>query len=112
KLAQSLVEQFHAPDGSIIVEDPNTGKILALANFPNFDPNSYKDASIATFLDPVTQTVYEPGSVVKVLTMAAGIDSGKITPDTTYTDVGSLTLNGHTIRNWDLKAHGFHREYL
>ncbi len=107
KIIQGLVDRYGAPSGSIIVEDPNTGKILALANSPNFDPNDYSKSSLNTFLNPVTQTIYEPGSVVKVLTMAAGIDSGKITPDTTYTDTGSLTLNGHTIKNWDLKAHGF-----
>jgi len=51
-------------------------------------------------------TVYEPGSIFKIITMAIGIESGKITPDTKYTDTGFLTLNGRTISNWDNKAHG------
>ena len=54
----------------------------------------------------MTQLEYEPGSVFKVLTMSAGIDSGAITPNTTYYDSGSVTINGRTIKNWDLKAHG------
>ena len=62
--------------------------------------------SIKNFLNPITEAVYEPGSVFKVFTMAAGIDSGKITPNTTYYDSGSVVISGKKISNWDLKAHG------
>lgn len=58
------------------------------------------------FLNPIIQYVYEPGSVFKPLTMAAGIDSGAFTPETTFIDKGSVTLNGKTILNWDKKANG------
>ncbi|OGZ00484.1 MAG: hypothetical protein A2946_00555 [Candidatus Liptonbacteria bacterium RIFCSPLOWO2_01_FULL_53_13] len=104
-LAQALADH-RAKGGSVIVEDPKTGKILAMGSVPNFDPNAYSDARIADFLNPATQKVYEPGSVFKVITMAAGIDAGKITPDTKFYDTGSLKLNGKEIKNWDLKAHG------
>jgi cell division protein FtsI/penicillin-binding protein 2 len=57
-------------------------------------------------LNPAIKSLYEPGSVLKVITMAAGIDSGKFTPDTTYYDSGSVTLNGKVIKNWDKKAYG------
>ena len=77
-----------------------------MGNFPNFDPNDYSKFKVENFLNPAVQLVYEPGSVFKLITMAAGIDSGKITPETTYTDTGSVTFNGKTIKNWDLKAHG------
>ena len=90
----------------MIVQDPKTGKILAMAGYPNFDPNVYSHSKVDYFLNPAVQAIYEPGSVFKIITMAAGLDSGKITPKTTYYDSGSLTLNGYTIKNWDLKAHG------
>jgi cell division protein FtsI (penicillin-binding protein 3)/stage V sporulation protein D (sporulation-specific penicillin-binding protein) len=89
-----------------MVEDPYTGNILAMASSPGFDPNNYSAASIKDFMNPTVQLVYEPGSVFKPLTMTAGIDSGKITPNTTYIDTGSITIDGHTIHDWDLKAHG------
>jgi cell division protein FtsI/penicillin-binding protein 2 len=106
KVLAHLVESFGASGGTVIVEEPKTGKILAMGSVPNFDPNVYSSSSLSSFLNPATQQVYEPGSVFKVLTMSAGIDAGKITPDTTYYDAGSLTLNGRTIQNYDLKTHG------
>jgi cell division protein FtsI/penicillin-binding protein 2 len=105
-LLADIVKEHNAVGGSVIVEDPRTGKILALANNPTFDPNNYQDAELSTFLNPTTQELYEPGSVFKIITMAAGIDSGKITPDTTYNDTGSLVVNGKTIKDWDQKVHG------
>ncbi|MBU6500747.1 MAG: penicillin-binding protein 2 [Patescibacteria group bacterium] len=106
KILSDLIKNQSATGGSIIVEEPSTGKILAIASLPDFDPNNYSGASMADFINPVTQHVYEPGSVFKVVTMAAGIDTGKITPQTTYYDTGSLTINGRTITNYDLHTHG------
>ena len=90
----------------VIVQNPKTGAILTMAATPNFDPNTYNEFSISTFLNPNVESVYEPGSIFKMITMASALDAGKITPETTYNDTGSLVLNGKTIRNWDLKAHG------
>lgn len=101
-----LVTQYGAVGGQVIVMEPKTGKILAMLAKPDFDPNSYGASEVKTFLNPSVQSVYEPGSIFKVITMSAGIDSGKITPNTTFNDPGSLTLNGKTVRNWDLKAYG------
>jgi cell division protein FtsI/penicillin-binding protein 2 len=101
-----LIKETGSPGGSVIVEDPKTGKILAAASFPGYDPNTYSTFSLKNFLNPITETIYEPGSVFKVFTMAAGIDSGKITSNTTYYDSGSVTISGHKIENWDKKAHG------
>ncbi len=106
KILEDTIKKFKAPSGSVIVQDPRTGKILAMGSYPNFDPNNYSKSDIKTFINPNIQGLYEPGSVFKVITMSAGLDSEKITPDTTYYDTGSLTLNGKTIKNWDLKAHG------
>jgi cell division protein FtsI/penicillin-binding protein 2 len=106
EVIEELVAAYGASGGTVIVSEPRTGKILALANAPTFDPNKYQESAVGVFLNPALQSIYEPGSVFKVFTMAAGIDAGKITPQTKFTDTGSLTLDGRTIRNWDLKAHG------
>ena len=98
-----LIEKWGASSGSIIVQEPSTGKILAMANEPNFNPNDYSQFDIKNFLNPSVEAIYEPGSVFKIITMAAGIDSGKITPETSYVDTGFGTINGRTIKNWDLK---------
>ncbi|OGY63049.1 MAG: hypothetical protein A2745_03605 [Candidatus Harrisonbacteria bacterium RIFCSPHIGHO2_01_FULL_44_13] len=102
----SLIKDYEAQGGTVIVQEPVTGKILAMTSSPGFDPNDYADYKINLFLNPAVQAIYEPGSIFKVITMAAGIDSGKITPNTAFFDNGSVTLNGRTIQNWDLKAHG------
>ncbi len=106
KILKALIDKYSADGGTVIVEEPKTGKILAMGNFPNFDPNEFAKYPIRAFTNPAVQALYEPGSVFKVLTMSAGIDSGKITPDTTFYDSGELKLNGKTIKNWDGKAHG------
>ena len=106
QILTDLVNKFKAAGGTIIIQEPQTGKILAMVNKPDFNPNDYKNSTIANFINPSVQSVYEPGSVMKPITMAAGIDLGAITPETTYVDKGEVTLNGKTIKNWDLKAHG------
>lgn len=101
-----LVNQHGAVGGTVIVMEPKTGKILAMMSKPDFDSNDYGQYEVETFLNPAVQSIYEPGSIFKVITMSAGIDAGKITPNTLFNDPGSLTLNGKTIKNWDEKAHG------
>ncbi len=106
RILSSLVKDKKAKSGAVIVEDPATGRILAMGGYPTFDPNKYGESSVKDFLNPVVQKIYEPGSVMKVITMAAGIDSGKITPQTEYIDTGSVVLNGKRIENYDFKTHG------
>ncbi len=106
EIISKLVTDHKAESGNIIIEEPRTGKILAIAAYPNFNPNNYKDYPIKDFINSATQLVYEPGSVFKPITMAAGIDAGLITPSSTYTDYGRVTINGKTITNWDHKAYG------
>jgi len=106
KILQALVAANNASGGSVIVEEPKTGKILAMAGYPTFDPNQYASSSFADFLNPTVQSIYEPGSIFKVLTMATGIDAEKITPDTTYDDKGTLVVDHDTITNYDLATHG------
>ncbi len=106
KVLDDLVTANGATGGSVIVADPQTGKILAMGGDPSFDPNNYGDSPIGNFLNTNVQAVYEPGSILKVITMAAGIDAGKITPDTTYDDKGFLKIGPATITNYDYTTHG------
>lgn len=106
KLLKDSVLEQDATGGSVIVLDPKTGKLLAMANYPSFDPNNYSQYSLDNFTNPSVEATYEPGSTFKLLTVAAGLESNKITPTTTYQDRGEVRIDGRTIRNWDLKSHG------
>ena len=108
ELANALTDTG-ADSGSIIVMNPRTGEILAMASAPGFDPNHYTDLAAAKPDPFVNQTVsvhYEPGSVFKILTFSAGIDSGTITPRTTYLDTACIEVGGLTMCNWDRAGHG------
>lgn len=101
-----------AEGGTIIVADPETGEILGMASTPYFDPNAYWKYE-ETFPGPTPYnravgTAYEPGSVFKVITMAAALDSGVAEPDTTYTDSSGVywVANSWPIYNWDGGAWG------
>jgi cell division protein FtsI/penicillin-binding protein 2 len=95
-----------AKSGTIIVMDPRTGAILAMASLPSFDPNNYLTTSKERFVNPAVSGTYEPGSVFKVLTMAAALQEGLVTPETTYNDTACLEVGGLSVCNWDRKAHG------
>lgn len=107
KILKSAAEKFKADSGSIIVMEPETGKILSMASYPTFNPNEYsKVGNISAYRNQAVNDPYECGSVFKTITLSAGLDSGKITPDTTYTDTGAISEAGYTIKNSDLKASG------
>ena len=107
KILKSAVERFGANRGTIIVMEPQTGKILAMANYPNFNPNDFRNVeSMENFRNLAVSDSYECGSVFKTITLAAAIDDGKINPDTAYTDTGNVSEAGYNIKNSDLKANG------
>jgi cell division protein FtsI/penicillin-binding protein 2 len=90
--------------------DPRTGEILALASSPRMDLNQFWNyGSVyqnASEYDRAISLPYEPGSVIKVLTVAAALDSGTAVPSTSYLDTGEITIGGWTIHNWDNQAWG------
>ncbi|MBN2676457.1 MAG: penicillin-binding protein 2 [Anaerolineaceae bacterium] len=104
------IKKTKAKSATIVVEDPETGEILALASYPQMNLNEYwKYTEIypnATSFNRAVSSVYEPGSVFKVLTMAAALDSGAVTPDTVFMDTGTFEVDGYTIYNWDSGAWG------
>ncbi|MCX6053405.1 MAG: penicillin-binding protein 2 [Chloroflexi bacterium] len=110
KILDNAVKKNKATGGTIVVMEPKTGSILAMASNPRIDPNTYWN-----YQDVFTQgvpfnkavgQVYEPGSVFKVLTMAGALDAGVVKPDTPFNDTGIIEVGGWPIYNWDRGAWG------
>lgn len=103
---QQSMDTYQAQSGTIIVMAPKTGAILAMANLPCYSPNQFFDADEAALLNPSVSKQYEPGSVMKLITMAAALDSGTVSPQSTYYDSGVIVLGGYPLYNWDRSARG------
>ena len=102
-----VADAWSVKTAGAIIMDPKTGEIIAAAGFPTFDPNDFSDVeNLGVFTNPIVEKVYEMGSIVKPLTMAAGLDARVVTPETTYNDKGSLTIDEYTISNYDGKGRG------
>ncbi|MDP2664629.1 MAG: penicillin-binding protein 2 [bacterium] len=93
-------------EGTIIVMDPRDGKILSLANSPSFNPNEYAKEDLETFQNAAVEKIFEPGSVLKAVTMASALEEGAITPETKYEDKGILRIGGYKIFNYDNRTWG------
>lgn len=107
KILKATMEKHQADGGSILVQEPSTGRILAMANYPSFNPNEFgKVENMQAFINPAISNAYESGSVFKTITLAAGIDAGVISPNTTYVDTGVVNEAGYSIQNSDGKANG------
>jgi len=100
------VKKFHAESGSVLIMDPTTGGIVAWADYPTYNANDFVHTDPALFKDNIASYVYEPGSVMKVVTLAGAINSGAIAPDTVINDPGYLNVGGYRISDWDHKNHG------
>ena len=104
---KEAVDKYGADSGTVIIMDPKTGAIIAMCNYPDFDPNEYsKVKDISVFNNLAVWSAFEPGSVFKPLTMAAAIDTDKVLPDSTYIDEGFVKYGQFTIKNSDGKANG------
>jgi cell division protein FtsI/penicillin-binding protein 2 len=115
-MAEKVVDETMASSQSdsvtIVIADPTTGEVLAMASSPRLDPNQYWNYEkvfkpITTPYNRAISQTYEPGSVFKVLTMSAGFDSGAVDLNTTYLDTGGIEVGGQTIVNWDHIGHGY-----
>jgi cell division protein FtsI/penicillin-binding protein 2 len=117
RTVQALVEEelrravleYEAESGTIIVMEPETFGILGMASLPAYNPERYTefvDQDSPPFEDPAISKQYEPGSVFKILTVAAALDSGVVTSETTYDDQGWIEVGGQTIRNATGKVYG------
>lgn len=104
------VAETGSKSGTVIVMNPENGEILAMVSTPQMDLNQFwtytETYKYASDFNRAVSTQYEPGSVIKILTMAAAIDSGIVAPGTTYLDVGYYEIGGGYIYNWDKGAWG------
>lgn len=99
--------EYSAERAGGIIMDPKNGEILAMVSLPDFDLNDFKNIKDpSVFNNPMVESVYEMGSIIKPLTVASGLDSGAITAKTIYDDKGSITLDKKTFSNYDGKARG------
>ncbi|MBI2626892.1 MAG: penicillin-binding protein 2 [Parcubacteria group bacterium] len=106
EVMNEIYKKWEASGASVIVQDPGSGAILAMAATPSFDPNNYSTSPTSRFINPTVQEVFEPGSSFKPITMAAGLDLGEITPKTTYVDPGMVRIGSYTITNFNGKNFG------
>ncbi len=97
---QRGMEKAGATDGSILVMNPNNGQVLAMANYPSYEPAAFNYVEDGTVFNNATISMpYEPASVIKTFVMAAGIDKGVIRPETTYTNTDLVQVYDAPIRN-------------
>ncbi|MES3005591.1 MAG: penicillin-binding protein 2 [Patescibacteria group bacterium] len=102
-----IKKRYSSESAGGIIMNPKTGEIYAMALTPTFDPNDLsRETNPAIFRNDLVESVREMGSIIKPLTMAVGIDLGKVSASTTYNDTGSVTLNNKTISNFDKKGRG------
>ena len=95
------IEETHARAGTVVVQDPNSGDLLAVANWPTFDPNDPGKYSDEARSDRAVSAAYEPGSTFKVITLTGGIENGVVTPDDLIDcQMGSILVGGRLIHDW------------
>lgn len=101
------IRETRATSGSVIVMDPQTGAIIAMATYPTAELNAYYDQGNATrYVNAAVSAQYEPGSVFKIVTVAAALDAGTVTSGSVFYDTGSILFGGANIKNHDDLAPG------
>lgn len=99
---QAGAARYGAKSADAVILEPSTGKVIAMASYPTYDPSLFSQFPTSLYRNPVVGDGYEPGSTLKVLTVASGIDAGVITPDTPCDDCGGpKTIGKYTIKTWN-----------
>lgn len=99
------VQNAEAESGQLLIMDTHTGAIRAWAQYPSFDANAYWKGDVSTFRDQSVAGLFEPGSTMKVVTFAGGLQNGAITPGYTFNEQQSV-VDGYLIHDWDDRSHG------
>jgi cell division protein FtsI/penicillin-binding protein 2 len=105
RLAEGM-QRYGAQEGTIIVMDPKSGGILAMANLPSYDPRAYSTFDKALYKNPAVAASYEPGSTFKTFVMGAGLEERAVTPTTTMDEAGAVPIGEYNIRTWNNEYHG------
>ncbi len=103
----NMINQRNASRGAVLVMNPKNGEILGYAVYPRYNPNNYKKVSAINLKNWTLSDVYPPGSTFKTLTVAAGLESGRIKPNSTILDTGKMKLGNWTITNYDYNKRPF-----
>ncbi|KYO66675.1 stage V sporulation protein D [Thermovenabulum gondwanense] len=103
---EKAIAENKAKRGTIIVMDPKTGEILALANKPDYDPNDYRNYPQEARRNFAVSDTYEPGSTFKIVTASAGLEEGVVRPNDRFYDPGYIIVSGVKIRCWRAGGHG------
>ena len=103
---RAAMDKEKATGGSVVILDPRDGAILALASYPSYDPAAVAKADPLALMDRAISWTFEPGSTMKAVTIAAAIDRGAVTPNTTYVDTGCTVIGGRRLCNAGSKAYG------
>lgn len=107
KLLEEGIEEYDAEGGNIIVMNPNTGAVIAMAQSPNFDPNNYGSSNSEHFKNTSIQEIFEPGSIFKPITMAMAINDSVVTAETKYNDdLGYVQYGNERVSNYSNKSWG------
>lgn len=105
----TAIQNTHADGGDILMMDPKTGAVLAVASRPTFQLSKLdlsQNTDLSLFRLRAVTDMYEPGSVFKLITMAGALNEGKVTPNTTYLDLGTVNIGGRKFQNWDFSTNG------
>lgn len=104
---KEAIDRWQAERGTVIIMDPNSGAVRAMANYPSFNPNQYAETKdLKIFSNSAISDIFEPGSVFKPMTLAAGVNERVIGSETTYEDKGFVNVGIHRINNFDGRGRG------
>lgn len=100
------IDKYGAKQGSVVILDPATGGVLAMASYPSYDQRDFSSYDKTLYTNPVVASSYEPGSTFKTLIMAAAIDHHLVTPDTMMDENGPVQVGPYFIHTWNDSYHG------
>lgn len=100
------IEKYGAKAGGVTLMDPKTGKILGMASFPSYDPEKFLDFEEKSYKNPLIADSFEPGSIFKVIVMAAALDKKVVKADTLYDERSPISIGGYKIKTWNDEYHG------
>ncbi|MGD8490675.1 MAG: penicillin-binding protein 2 [Anaerolineae bacterium] len=103
---QNALDTYGADSGTIVIMNPKSGALLASVSYPAYNPNDFAGTDVSLMADPAVSSMWEPGSIFKIITWSAALDAGVISPGMMVYDDGSIEVGGRLILNSDRKAHG------